>query len=88
MTRTARKSVTPRKTPLVGGKKTPAIVTTTPVRGSGTPRESLTPKAYRFKPGTRALQEIRRYQKSWDFLIPKLAFARVVRATSTTALLA
>ncbi|KAF2203728.1 histone-fold-containing protein, partial [Delitschia confertaspora ATCC 74209] len=33
----------------------------------------------RYKPGTRALQEIRRYQKSTDLLLRKLPFARLVR---------
>ena len=33
----------------------------------------------RFKPGTVALREIRRYQKSTDLLIPKAPFQRLVR---------
>jgi histone H3 len=33
-------------------------------------------KPHRYRPGTRALMEIRRYQKSCDLLIPKLPFAR------------
>ena len=33
----------------------------------------------RFRPGTVALREIRRYQRSTDLLIPKLPFQRVVR---------
>ncbi|KAM3844022.1 histone H3-like centromeric protein A [Vipera latastei] len=33
----------------------------------------------RYRPGFRALQEIRKYQKSTDLLIPKLPFARLVR---------
>lgn len=32
----------------------------------------------RYRPGTRALQEIRKYQKSTDLLIRKLPFARLV----------
>lgn len=36
-------------------------------------------RSIRLRPGTRALREIRRYQKSWELLIPKLPFARVVR---------
>ena len=36
-------------------------------------------KKRRFRPGTRALFEIRRYQKSTDLLIRKLPFQRVVR---------
>eukprot|EP00092_Neocalanus_flemingeri_P037389 GFUD01040713.1.p1 GENE.GFUD01040713.1~~GFUD01040713.1.p1 ORF type:complete len:403 (-),score=64.53 GFUD01040713.1:106-1287(-) len=33
----------------------------------------------RFRPGTRALKEIRKYQKSCDLLIPSLPFSRLVR---------
>lgn len=36
-------------------------------------------KPHRFKPGTVALREIRKYQKSTDFLIRKLPFQRLVR---------
>ena len=36
-------------------------------------------KKQRFRPGTVALREIRKYQKSTDLLLRKLPFARVVR---------
>ena len=36
-------------------------------------------KAHRFRPGTVALREIRRYQKSTELLIRKLPFQRLVR---------
>ena len=36
-------------------------------------------KSRRFRPGTRALIEIKQYQKSTDLLIRKLAFGRLVR---------
>ncbi|RDI78202.1 hypothetical protein Vi05172_g11793 [Venturia inaequalis] len=36
-------------------------------------------KKPRYKPGTVALREIRRYQKSTDLLLRKLPFARLVR---------
>ena len=36
-------------------------------------------KPHRFRPGTNALREIRRYQKSTAMLIPKLPFQRLVR---------
>ena len=36
-------------------------------------------KPYRFRPGTVALKEIRRYQKSTELLIRKLPFQRLVR---------
>lgn len=37
------------------------------------------PRKHRYKPGTVALREIKRYQKSTDLLIQKLPFARVVK---------
>ncbi|EGD84929.1 histone H3-like centromeric protein cnp1 [Trichophyton rubrum D6] len=36
-------------------------------------------RKHRYHPGTVALKEIRRYQKSWDLLLLKLPFARLVR---------
>ena len=36
-------------------------------------------KSHQYKPGTVALREIRRYQKSTEILIQKLPFARLVR---------
>ena len=37
------------------------------------------PAKRRYRPGTKALKEIRKYQKSTDLLIPKLPFGRLVR---------
>ncbi len=37
------------------------------------------PPRHRYRPGTVALREIRRYQKSTELLIPKLCFQRLVR---------
>ncbi|KAL1858965.1 centromeric DNA-binding histone H3-like protein cse4 [Diaporthe australafricana] len=36
-------------------------------------------RRYRYRPGTRALREIRQYQRSTDLLLLKLPFARLVR---------
>jgi histone H3/H4 len=36
-------------------------------------------KPHRYRPGTVALREIRRYQKSTDLLLRKLPFQRLVR---------
>lgn len=36
-------------------------------------------KRRRYKPGTVALREIRKYQKSCDLLLPKMSFLRLVR---------
>lgn len=40
-------------------------------------------KTHRYKPGTVALREIRKYQKSTDLLIRKLPFARLVKEVAT-----
>lgn len=40
-------------------------------------------KSHRFRSGTVALREIRKYQKSADLLIPKAAFIRLVREIAT-----
>lgn len=42
-------------------------------------KKSKTPLKKRYRPGTKALREIRQYQKSCDFLIRKLPFARLVK---------
>ncbi|KAJ7908259.1 histone H3 [Mycena leptocephala] len=41
--------------------------------------EVVAPRKKRFRPGTVALREIRKYQKSTDLLLRKLPFARLVR---------
>ncbi len=43
---------------------------------SGAPRVA---RPHRYRPGTVALREIRKYQKSTELLIPKLPFSRLVR---------
>ena len=40
-------------------------------------------KPHRFRPGTVALREIRRYQKSTELLLRKLPFQRLVREVAT-----
>jgi len=51
----------------VGEKKQPSVDT------------SIGKKKHRFRPGTKALQEIRKYQKGTDVLLPRAPFQRVVR---------
>ncbi|EEB91599.1 hypothetical protein MPER_10018 [Moniliophthora perniciosa FA553] len=41
--------------------------------------DNLPKKKHRYRPGTVALREIRKYQKSTDLLIRKLPFSRLVR---------
>ncbi|ESO83506.1 hypothetical protein LOTGIDRAFT_207335 [Lottia gigantea] len=43
-----------------------------------------TKKYGRYRPGFRAIQEIRAYQKSTNFLIPKITFQRMVREIAAT----
>ena len=43
------------------------------------PRNGGVKKPHRFRPGTVALREIRKYQKSTELLIRKLPFQRLVR---------
>ena len=71
----ARTKQTPRKT--TGGKAPRRQLATKAVcksRGRGGIKKTL-----RYRPGTVALREIRRYQKSTDLLIRKLPFQRLVR---------
>jgi len=42
------------------------------------------PRNHRYRPGTVALREIRRYQKSTELLIPKLPLSRFVKETMET----
>lgn len=41
--------------------------------------EPTVPRSHRFRPGTVALREIRRFQKSTDLLMPRLPFHKLVR---------
>ena len=67
---TARKST--------GGKAPRKQLATKAARKSA-PATGGVKKPHRYRPGTVALREIRRYQKSTDLLIRKLPFQRLVR---------
>ena len=85
----ARTKLTARKAPRTGGKA--------PLTGGKAPRKQLAIKAprnggkqlgvkkppHRYRPGTVALREIRKYQKSTELLIRKLPFQRLVREIAT-----
>jgi histone H3/H4 len=60
------------------GSATQSITQTPPI-GKSKPGEPIVRAKKRAKPGTKALRDIRKYQKSTDLLIPKLPFSRVVR---------
>lgn len=74
VTERAAPTVTPNSGDKVMRRRT-AVKVTAP-RGATTPAQQ--PRR-RFRPGTKALWEIRKYQKSTDLLIRKLPFARLVR---------
>ena len=59
--------------------RTKYIVSTGPVKKSRHPIKGNVRKKRRFRPGTVALRQIRRYQKSTELLIRKVPFQRLVR---------
>jgi histone H3-like centromeric protein A len=64
-------------TPYADGTSTlcNSIIANTVLAGDPTPQG----RRHRYRPGTVALKEIRKYQRSYDLLIAKLPFARLVR---------
>ena len=75
----ARTKQTARKS--TGGKAPRGHLATRAARKSG-PATGGVKKPHRYRPGTVALREIRRYQKTTDLLIRKLPFQRLVREIS------
>ena len=73
----------PRKPPQAKAqpKKTKGICKATKTKGKKLPalQQGQQKKPHRYCPGTVALREIRRYQKSTELLIRKLPFQRLVR---------
>jgi histone H3/H4 len=72
----ARTKQTARKST---GGKAPRKVMATQVARKSAPATGGIKKPHRFRPGTVALREIRRYQKSTELLLRKLPFQRLVR---------
>jgi len=72
----ARTKQTARKS--TGGKAPRKQLVTKAARKSA-PSTGGVKKPHRYRPGTVALREIRRYQKSTELLIRKLPFQRLVR---------
>ena len=75
-TKTAAKAKTSKKMPAKSSKK--AIKKSAPAAGGMKDR-----KKPRMRPGTVALREVKRYQKSLDNLIPRAPFQRLVRSIVT-----
>ena len=72
----ARTKQTARKST---GGKAPRKQLASKAARKAAPTGETAKKAHRFRPGTVALREIRRYQKSTDLLIKKAPFQRLVR---------
>merc|ERR1711924_380970 len=77
----ARTKQTARKS--TGGKAPRKQLATKAARKSA-PTTGGVKKPHRYRPGTVALREIRKYQRSTDLLIRKLPFARLVREITQT----
>ena len=73
-----KKMKTPTSRPIMGGKSLPAAAAMSSHGGKLQPPGGERKKR-RYKPGTVALREIRKYQKSTELLIRKLPFQRLVR---------
>ena len=72
----ARTKQTARKST---GGKAPRFQLSTKAARRSAPASGGIKKPHRYRPGTVALREIRRYQKSTDLLIRKLPFQRLAR---------
>ena len=73
----ARTKQTARKS--MGGKAPRKQIAQKAARKSAAAPAAGVKKTHRYRPGTVALREIRRYQKSTELLIRKLPFQRLVR---------
>lgn len=73
----ARTKQTARKTPT--GKTPKKHLATKAAKKVSAPTSGGVKKPHRFRPGTVALREIRKYQKSTELLVRKLPFQRLVR---------
>ena len=73
------------KTAKISGKSkaSKAIKKTGPAKGGAKTAEGDAKKNRRFKAGTVALREIKRYQKSMDNLLPRASFMRLVKHIAT-----
>nr|OQO19320.1 histone H3-like centromeric protein CSE4 [Rachicladosporium sp. CCFEE 5018] len=77
-TRGGKSTSARRAGPATSGKR----LTKAPRPRGAPPASPGTRKKPRYKPGTVALREIRRYQKSTELLMAKLPFSRLVREVS------
>eukprot|EP00933_Yihiella_yeosuensis_P052483 TRINITY_DN5056_c0_g1_i5.p1 TRINITY_DN5056_c0_g1~~TRINITY_DN5056_c0_g1_i5.p1 ORF type:complete len:137 (+),score=44.37 TRINITY_DN5056_c0_g1_i5:104-514(+) len=76
----ARTKMTARKA--IGGKAPREALAAKAARKQA-PVQGTIKKTHRYKPGTVALREIRKYQKSTELLIRKLPFQRLIKELAT-----
>lgn len=81
---TARKSSTGMKKPRKEFINAKTAKKTAGAEQKNKQESTVARKGSRYKPGTIALREIRKYQKSTDCLLPKLPFQRLVRDLAIT----
>ena len=75
----ARTKQTARKQTTSAGKAPRKSISAKTAARKSAPIEMGIKKPHRYRPGTVALREIRKFQKSTELLIRKLPFQRVVR---------
>ena len=75
----ARTKQTARKQTSTGGKAPRKSIASKTASRKSAPIEMGIKKPHRYRPGTVALREIRKFQKSTDLLIRKLSFQRLIR---------
>nr|ACX30893.1 CENH3 [Oryza australiensis]ACX30902.1 CENH3 [Oryza australiensis] len=74
------RSPRPSKVQSTGGAGTSATTGSAGTAAGGTPgQQTRQRKPHRFRPGTVALREIRKFQKTTELLIPFAPFSRLVR---------
>lgn len=75
----SRTKATARKSATANFGKAPRKPLAKASNGEAAPETGGVKKPHRYRPGTVALREIRKYQKSTDLLIRKLPFQRLIR---------
>ncbi|CAJ1070965.1 histone H3.3-like [Xyrichtys novacula] len=74
-----RKGKSPKRRPPVTPSTSGALSRAAKKKTRRSELAPVSPRKRRFRPGTRALMEIRKYQKSTDLLLRKAPFGRLVR---------
>ena len=75
-----RRPESPKRKKLSSGKRySPARPSDSDTEAPAVPKNIPKKKPHRYRPGTVALREIRRYQKTTELLLRKLPFQRLVR---------